>query len=89
MTFPGGSAWAMVRDISEGYLLVTERTFVRLRAEEIEQLTFELDRRLREVRGEQPALDATAELQLRNRRISRLVGAQRILQVARTRRRRV
>jgi hypothetical protein len=86
MTFPGGSAWAMVREVAEGYLLVTERTFVRLTAEELNQITFELDRRLREVRGEQPPLDATAELQLRNRRISRLVGAQRILQGTRARR---
>ncbi|MGH9465416.1 MAG: hypothetical protein ACRD0X_07185 [Thermoanaerobaculia bacterium] len=86
MTFPGGSAWAMVRDISEGYLLVTERSFVRLQRGELDQLTFELDRRLREVRGEQPPLDATAELQLRHRRISRLVGAQRILHTSRTRR---
>ncbi len=86
MTFPGGSAWAMVRDVAEGYVLVTERTFLRLTAEELNQITFELDRRLREARGEQPPLDATAEQQLRHRRISRLVGAQRILQVARTRR---
>ncbi len=83
MTFPGGSAWAMVRDISEGYVLVTSRTFVRLRPDELDQLTFELERRLREVRGEQPPLDETAELQVRNRRISRLVGAQRMLQAHR------
>jgi hypothetical protein len=87
MTFPGGSAWAMVRDIGEGYLLVTERTFARMPPTELDQVTFELDRKLREVRGDQPPLDATAELQLRNRRISRLVGAQRVLQTTRARRR--
>lgn len=86
MTFPGGSAWAMVRDIGEGYLLVTERTFARLRPAEIDQLSFELERRVREVRGAQPSLDDQKELQNRNRRLQRLVGAQRMLQSFRMRR---
>lgn len=85
MTFPGGSAWAMARDIAEGFLLVTERTFVRLRGGEIEQLTFELERRVREVRGNQPSLDDQKELLARNRRLQRLVGAQRMLQAFRMR----
>lgn len=87
MTFPGGSAWAMVRDIGEGYLLVTERTFSRLGAAEMQQLSFELERRVRQVRGNQPSLDDQKELQSRNRRLQRLVGAQRMLQSLRTRRR--
>lgn len=76
----------MVRDIGEGFLLVTERTFVRLRAAEIDQLSFELERRVREVRGNQPSLDDQKELQVRNRRLQRLVGAQRMLQAFRMRR---
>jgi len=87
VTFPSGSAWAMVRDIGEGYLLVTERTFVRLHVAELDQLSFELERRVREVRGNQPSLDDQKELQNRNRRLMRLVGAQRMLQSFRTRRR--
>ena len=57
MGFPGGSAYAMVRDVAEGYLLVTERTFKMMSRPELDQLTFEIDRHLRELRGDQPSLD--------------------------------
>ncbi|SRR3990167_1850192 len=70
--FPGGSAWAMARDIGDGYQLVTERTFKRLATGEIEQLAFEMDRLLRDVRGDQPSLDDLAAIQLRNRKMMRL-----------------
>jgi hypothetical protein len=33
-SYLGGSAWAMAKDISEGYILVTERTFVRFESGE-------------------------------------------------------
>lgn len=72
MSFPGGSAYAMVRDMAEGYLLVTERTFKMMSRVELDQLTFEIDRHLRELRGEQPALDDLAAIQLRQRRMQRL-----------------
>jgi hypothetical protein len=77
----------MVREIGEGYVQVTERTFKRLHAVELDQLSFELERRVREVRGNQPSLDDQKELQDRSRRLMRLVGAQRMLQSFRTRRR--
>jgi hypothetical protein len=70
--FMGGSAFAMARDITEGFILVTERTFARMQRFEVEQLAFEMDRHLREIRGEQPALDDLPAIQLRNRRISRI-----------------
>jgi hypothetical protein len=72
MSFPGGSAYAMVRDVAEGYLLVTERTFKMMTRVELDQLTFEIDRHLRELRGDQPALDDLAAIQLRQRRMQRL-----------------
>lgn len=74
-SFLGGSAWAMAKDISEGYILVTERTYVRLDAGELEQLAFELDRILRDVRGEQPNAADLDAVKFRNRRMSRLTGA--------------
>lgn len=77
--FPGGSAYAMARDIGEGFLLVTDRTYARLLATELQQLAFEIDRALREVRGQQPPLDDQAALQQRNRKIQRLNGALTIL----------
>jgi hypothetical protein len=87
MGFPGGSAWAMARDIAEGYCLVTERTYQRLLAPELDQLGFELDRLLRELRGDQPALDDIPALKSRNRRISRIMGAVSMLRSYRQRKR--
>jgi hypothetical protein len=86
-SFPGGSAWALVRDISAGHYLVTERTFQGFNRGQLEKLTFELDRHLREVRSEQPPLDDQPALQNRNRRIQRLNTATMILRSYRMRRR--
>jgi len=72
MGFMGGSAYAMARDITEGFILVTERTFKTMQRSEVDQLAFEMDRYLREIRGEQPSLDDMAAIQQRNRRISRI-----------------
>ena len=83
--FPGGSAWAMVKDIAEGYYLVTERSFRTFGAVEMDRIQFELDRRLREVRGDQPDLEDLPAIQLRNRRLQRLQSAQMILHAFRAR----
>ena len=78
--FAGGSPWAMARDIAEGYVLITARTVRRLTRPQVKQLEFELDRRIRSVRAEQPPLDDVVALRDRNRRLSRLTTAVRILQ---------
>jgi hypothetical protein len=78
----------MARDIAEAHVLVTVRTFERLKTHEMDKLQFELDRRLRSIRGNQPALDATAELQLRHRRLQRLTGALMMMRAYRQGRRR-
>jgi hypothetical protein len=75
MGFPGGSAYAMARDVAEGYLLVTERTFKTMTRADLDQLTFEFDRYLRELRGDQPALDDLPAVQLRQRKMQRLNSA--------------
>lgn len=75
MGFPGGSAYAMARDVAEGYLLVTERTFKTMNRTDLDQTVFEIDRYLRELRGDQPALDDLPAIQLRQRRMQRLNGA--------------
>ncbi len=72
MAFSGGSAYSMARDIAEGYSTVNERTFKNFLRSDLDHLTFELDRHLRELRGEIPAQDDTPALQQRNRRIQRL-----------------
>jgi hypothetical protein len=85
MAFPSGSAYAMARDIAEGYTLVTERTFRTLTAADLEKLAFEMDRHLRELRGDQPALEDIPAIQLRNRRIQRLNQGMLVLRTVRTR----
>ena len=85
--FPGGSAYAMARDIAEGYLLVTERTYLRLLAPELDQLAFEMDRAMRDIRSEQPPLDDIMALKQRNRKLQRLTSAMTILRSVQARRR--
>jgi hypothetical protein len=62
----------MARDIAEGYSTVNERTFKNMVRGDLDQLTFEMDRHLRELRGDMPAQDDVPALQQRNRRIQRL-----------------
>lgn len=85
MGFPGGSAWSMARDIAEGYTLVTERTFRTLSPGDLEKVSFEMDRYLRELRGDQPAIDDLPAVQLRNRRIQRMNQALLVLRAVRSR----
>lgn len=79
MSFPGGSAWSMAKDIADGYVMVTERTFKMLTRSDLDQLTFELERHLRDLRGDQAPLDDIPAIQARNRKIQRVNTAQMVL----------
>lgn len=79
--FLGGSAFAMARDIGDGYITVTERTFKNMNEADINQLGFEVDRYLRELRGSQAATDELSVVQARNRKIQRLNTAVMIARV--------
>jgi hypothetical protein len=85
MGFPGGSAYSMTRDIAEGYSLITERTFRSFSTPDLEKLIFEMDRHLRELRGDQPPSEDIPGIQLRNRRIQRLNQAMVVLRSYRLR----
>ena len=85
--FPGGSAYAMAKDIAEGFLLVTERTYLRLQSQELDQLAFEMDRAMRDIRGAQPAIDDLPAVKARNRKLQRLTGAMTMLRSVQARRR--
>ncbi len=76
----------MARDLAEGYQTLTERTLRRMSAPEVEQLGFEMDRHMRELRAEQPAGEDLAALQLRNRKLQRLTAATAVLRAFRMRR---
>ena len=75
MAIPGGSAFGYARDIAEGYQVVTERSFKGLTRPELDQLAFEIDRGLRDIRAEQVPVDDLQTIKAKNRRIQRLVGA--------------
>jgi hypothetical protein len=85
--FPGGSAWAMARDIGSGYLRLSERTLARFNRGQIGKLAFEIDKLLREVRGQQPDLTDVNALRQRNQRIQRLTTGRRVIEAALQRRR--
>lgn len=78
--FQSGSAFAMTRDIANGYQMVTDRTFRMLNPGEINQLTFEIDRYTRELRGETPDLDDTIAVRTRHQKILRLTRVTRMIQ---------
>lgn len=69
--FTGGSADVMVRQVAEGSLRVTERGLRRLGRVELDELGFEVERLLRQIRGDRPE-DTGEDTEQRNRRIQRL-----------------
>lgn len=78
----GGSAPAMARQVCDGYTLLSPNSLKRLDVNQLKQLEFEMDKKLRTTRGEQPDLNDQKALQERNRRISRIEGQLRILRHA-------
>ena len=85
--FIGGSANAMVRQVAEGFILVTERNFKSLGKGDLDKLGFEIERLLREIRGDQPDLDDIDAIKKRNRRIQRLNTCRMMLRTYRQSRR--
>ncbi|MGD9252895.1 MAG: hypothetical protein PVG92_03050 [Holophagae bacterium] len=77
--YQGGSAPAMARQICDGFTLVSPVSLKRLSVDQMVKLEFELDKRLRETRAEPMDLDDQPALQSRNRRISRITGALRVV----------
>jgi hypothetical protein len=75
MAIPGGSAFGYARDIAEGFQVVTERSFKGLTPPEMDQLAFEIDRGLRDIRADQVPVDDLVMIKAKNRKIQRLTGA--------------
>ena len=65
----------MVRDIADGYILATERTFRNYGRKELADFQQEASRFLQEVRSDQPALTDTQAIQKRQRRMQRLLSS--------------
>ena len=78
-TCMGGSAPAMARQVCDGYTLLSAVSLKRLDLNQMKQLEFEIDKKLRNTRSDQPDLSDQQALQERNRRISRIEGQLRVL----------
>ena len=78
--FMGGSAWAMARDIVEGYILVTSATIKRYTNPDLQKLKFELERFQTTLRSEQISQEDVQALQLRNRKLSRITSTLRVIE---------
>ncbi len=77
----------MVRELADGFVIVTERTFKQYKPQELTDFQMEADRLLREVRGNQPEVTDTEATQKRQRRMQRLQQAITIVNAVRSRNR--
>lgn len=84
--FLGGSAPAMANQIAEGYTLLTAVQLKRLTDMELDQLQFELEKLLRDLRGQVVPADDVAGNQAKNRKISRVTNALQQVSLARQQR---
>lgn len=75
----GGSAPAMANQICDGFTLMSQAVVRRLDLNQMKELEFQLDKRLRETRSEAMDLADQQSVTHRNRRISRIEGALRVL----------
>jgi len=69
----------MARQVCDGFTLLSPVLLKRLSLDQMTKLEFELDKRIRETRGEPMDLEDQPALQARNRRLSRIEGAMRVL----------
>ena len=84
--FIGGSAMAMVKDIAEGYIIVSEHTFKKFQAPDIQAFLAELEKYTREIRGTAAAPDDIDAVQKRARKLQRLYQTQQIVNNVKMRR---
>ncbi len=84
--FAGGSAWAMAREVADGYVLVTDRSLRQMTHGQVDQLVFELERRLRDLRGEPRDLEDVRSVQGRNRRMQRITRSISVMRAVRAQR---
>lgn len=84
--FIGGSAYTMVRDIADGFIIPTELTFKKFGPGDLVVFSQEADKFLREVRANTPATNDVEETRKRQRRLQRLQQAMSLARGAQSRR---
>ena len=85
--FLGGSAYNMVRELADGFIIVTERTFKQYKPQDLSDFQMEADKLLREVRGAQLPVTDLEGTQKRQRRMQRLQQSITIINAVRSRNR--
>ncbi len=73
--FTGGSAYTMVRDVADGFIIASEMTFKQFSPPDLALFSQEVDKLLREIRASQPPLTDVEGTQKRHRRVQRLQQA--------------
>jgi hypothetical protein len=73
--FTGGSAYMMVRDIADGFVLANEMMFKQFTRPDFALFSQEAEKFLREVRANQPPVTDVEGTQKRHRRVQRLQQA--------------
>jgi 3-dehydroquinate dehydratase len=66
--FIGGSAMSMAKDIAEGYIIVSDHTFKKFQAADIQSFLAEVDKLTREIRGVMTPPDDMDALQRKKHR---------------------
>jgi len=85
--FLGGSAYTMVRDIAEGYVIASELTFKKFQQPDFQAFGFEIEKLMREVRANVPPTGDVDATQKRHRKMQRLQQAMTISNNVRSRQR--
>ena len=76
----------MIKDIAEGYIIVSEHTFKKFEMGDIQTFTAELEKYTREMRGTVAPTNDIEAVQRRNRKLQRLYQTQQIVNNVRMRR---
>jgi predicted ABC-class ATPase len=85
--FLGGSAYNMVREMADGFIIVTERTFKMYKPQDLTEFQMEAEKYLREVRSNQPVATDLENTQKRQRRLQRIQQSITVVNAVRARRR--
>ncbi len=85
--FLGGSAYNMVRELADGFIIVSERTFKMYKPQDLTDFQMEADKYLKAIRSNQPAITDTEATQKRQRRMQRLQQSITIVNAVRSRKR--
>ena len=77
----------MVRELADGFIIITERTFKTYKPQELTDFQMEAERYLRDVRGAQAPPGDQEAIQKRQRRLQRLQQAITVANAVRSRNR--